>query len=247
MKGLRLASKPDSATPCHTRACITLCTQSSPAAHLLSASRTRSPQTRRLQGPRCWPVPAVATAFCAPVAAAQAVPTGSMPAPGEAAPARVAVLGAGGFVRDAWVPALKAAVADGVLTVAACWSRSSESCWAVLPDLQGKPFRACASGAAAARRMQHSSACTQPPLPAWVDTAQAGRPACLLCVVLAARIAPFCEPAQFTAPRAAHASQHACDKVCAHQACWTPPPPAPPQPCPPAAPPSTAMAGCTPC
>ncbi|KAL4449467.1 hypothetical protein ABPG77_007111 [Micractinium sp. CCAP 211/92] len=62
-----------------------------------------------------------------------------MPAAGEAAEAariRVAVMGAGGFVRDAWVPALKAAVAGGALDVVACWSRSSESCWAVLPDLQ---------------------------------------------------------------------------------------------------------------
>ncbi|KAL4443839.1 hypothetical protein ABPG75_011576 [Micractinium tetrahymenae] len=59
-----------------------------------------------------------------------------MPASGEAAPARVAVLGAGGFVRDAWVPALKEAAAGGALVVAAVWSRSSESCWSVLPELQ---------------------------------------------------------------------------------------------------------------
>ncbi len=62
-------------------------------------------------------------------------------------------------MRDAWVPALKAAAAGGALDVVACWSRSWESCWAVLPDLQGKPGCMCASRADTPRMQQHSAAC----------------------------------------------------------------------------------------
>jgi len=49
-------------------------------------------------------------------------------------PVKVALLGAGGFVKDAWLPAL-AASTQHVLLVA-CWSRSADSVWALLPEVQ---------------------------------------------------------------------------------------------------------------
>lgn len=142
-----------------------------PSTGLLHSVVGRIPQTRGLQGslPARLPFGPASCRHLLPRTRRNSsrMLEGSKPAPEQAASLRVAVLGAGGFVHDAWVPALKAAAADGQLTVAACWSRSSDSCWALLPELQGKRT----SSAAADAPCNFPTACPLLPAPGAPDRA----------------------------------------------------------------------------
>ena len=55
----------------------------------------------------------------------------------QAQPVRVAVVGAGGFVQNAYVPALQRLAAGRELEVAVVYSRSQASSQAVLDQVQG--------------------------------------------------------------------------------------------------------------
>ena len=52
----------------------------------------------------------------------------------------LALLGAGIFARSAWAPVLRAAAAEGLLTITAAWSRSAESASALAADLDVPAF-----------------------------------------------------------------------------------------------------------